>query len=212
MKSIFANYRFYCLILGFLVFTLDGFTQSEVSRWKGQFAIGINSPSSSGFVSGFEGKSVNFPTINLGVQRMFKPQYGVKLDYGFNRIANNSDSPYFKINYSRINAQFVYDATSLMTFLPPQIGIVGHAGPGMSFIKPLSDYADNKNTFFNAMAGIEFHYAITRTFSAYLDTSYIFGFGGDFDPITDGYGSFNGNLLTVTVGVSISLSGCYFCE
>lgn len=212
MKSFFANYRFHCLLLGFLFIAVDGFGQSEASRWKGQFAIGVNSPNSSGFVPGFEAKPVNFPTIHLGIQRMFKPQYGVKLDYGFNRIANNSDSPYFKINYSRINAQFVYDATTLMTFLPTHIGIVGHAGPGMSFIKPLSDYANNKNTFFNVMAGIEFHYAITRTFSAYLDTSYIYGVAKEFDSVFDGYGSFNGNLLTVTVGVSISLSGCYFCE
>lgn len=212
MKIAFVNYRFSCLFLLLFFTTITVCGQSEASKWKAQFAFGLNSPSSSGFVPGFEAKPVNFPTIHLGVQRMFKPQYGVKLDYGFNRIANNSDSPYFKINYSRVNAQFVYDATTLMTFLPTHIGVVGHAGPGISFIKPLSGYADNNLTYFNAMAGIEFHYSISRTFSVFLDSSYIYGFAKEFDPIFDGYGSFNGNLLTVTVGVSVSLSGCYFCD
>ena len=212
MKTSFVNYRVYSLFLVFFFMIMSCYSQSEASKWKGQFSFGINSPNSSGFVTGFEAKPVNFPTIQLGIQRMFKPQYGLKLDYAFNRMANNSDSPYFKINYSRVNAQFVYDATTVLTFLPTHIGIVGHAGPGMSFIKPLSDYADNKNTFFNLMAGIEFHYAVTRTFSLFLDTSYIYGFAKEFDTVFDGYGSFNGNLLTVTVGVSISLSGCYFCD
>ena len=36
--------------------------------------------------------------------------------------------------------------------------------------------------------------------SFYLDGSYIAGFSNDFNPVTDGYGSFNGNMLTITVG------------
>lgn len=212
MNTSIKNYRLVAFVITVLLISNFSFGQSEASKWKTQLAFGINSPNSGGFVSGFEGKSVNFPTINIGIQRMFKPQYGVKLDYGFNRLANSSNSPYFKINYSRINAQFVYDATSLLTFLPEQIGIVAHAGPGLSLVKPLSFYKENNTTFVNVMAGIEFHYALTRTLSVFLDTSYIYGFGKDFDPVTDGYGSFNGDLLTVAVGVSVSLGGCYFCD
>ena len=61
------------------------------------------------------------------------------------------------------------------------------------------------------MGGIEFHYGISDKLSVYVDTSYIFGFGKDFNPISDGFGSFNGDLLTITFGASISLSGCYYC-
>ncbi|WP_250433219.1 cell envelope biogenesis protein OmpA [Hanstruepera flava] len=211
MKTAFVNYRFYILLFISLFSIVTMFGQSEASKWKAQIAFGVNMPNGSGFVSGFEGSSVNFPTINLGVQRMFKPQYGVKLDFGYNRIENASSSPYFKINYTRINAQFVYDATSVFTFLPVNIGVVGHAGPGMSFVKPLT-FQDNNLSYFNIMAGIEFHYTVSRTFSVYLDTSYIYGVSGDFDPITEGYGSFNGNLFTATIGLSVSLSGCYYCD
>ena len=62
------------------------------------------------------------------------------------------------------------------------------------------------------MAGLELHYGISDKLTLYLDTSYIIGFANDFDPISSGFGSFNGDLLTITIGASISLSGCYYCE
>ncbi|MEJ2114213.1 MAG: cell envelope biogenesis protein OmpA [Flavobacteriaceae bacterium] len=204
--------KHYILLLSFVSIAFLSFSQSQTSIWKGQIAFGANFPSSNGFVENFEANSFNFPTINLGIQNMFSNQLGAKLDYGYNRIKSADNSPEFKLNYSRINAQLVYDANRALTFTPNRIGIIAHAGPGMSFVKPLSSYSDNKLSFFNVMAGVEFHYGISETFSVYLDTSYILGFSKDFDPVTDGYGSFNGDLLTVTLGVSFSLSGCQYCD
>ncbi|RKE98462.1 hypothetical protein BXY80_0550 [Ichthyenterobacterium magnum] len=188
------------------------FAQRDINKWKAQIAIGLNGPSQSGFVDGFEGKSVNFPTVNLGFQRMFKPQFGAKLDFGFNRFSNADNTAEFKANYSRINAQFVYDPTQSITFLPERLGVEAHAGPGFSFVKPLGNYGANKLSFLNVMAGFEVHYGITKRMSIYTDVSYILGLGKDFDPITKGYGSFNGNLLNVTFGVTFSLSGCQYCD
>ncbi|WP_417213124.1 outer membrane beta-barrel protein [Bizionia sp.] len=212
MHIVFKQIKLAGLATVLFFMTASSFAQSEASRWKAQFSVGLNSPNSGGFVSGFEGKTINFPTIQLGVQRMFKPQYGVKLDYGFNRLDYDSSSPYFKINYSRINAQFVYDLTPIANFLPAQLGVVAHAGPGFSMVKPLSGYSENNTSFLNVMAGLEFHYTVSRTLSVFLDTSYIYGFSSEFSPVSDGFGSFNGNLFTATVGVSVSLSGCYYCD
>lgn len=212
MNTHFINSKQTSVFIIFLFIAFSGFGQAETSKWKAQLAIGINSPSDNGFVTGFEAKPINFPTINLGIQHMFKRQFGAKLDFGYNRIAHEADSPYFKVNYTRINAQFVYDPTPVLGFLPIGMGIVAHTGPGFSIIKPLGTYGANKTSFVNVMAGIEFHYSITDVLTIYLDTSYIYGLSGDFDPVTEGYGSFNGNLLTATIGVSYSLSGCYYCD
>jgi hypothetical protein len=187
------------------------YAQKATNEIKAQIALGVNSPSQSGFVEQFQGKSVNFPTVNLGVQYMFKRQLGAKLDFGFNRFSSDNSSIEFKTNYTRINAQFVYDPTESISFLPPRIGLVAHAGPGYTFVKPLGDFGDNKRSFLNLMAGLEVHYAMSEYMSLYTDVSYIAGFGGDFDPITDGFGSFNGNLLTITFGITFSLSGCQYC-
>lgn len=208
MNFNFKNYLF----AYFFVFAVSSlFAQRETNKWKAQIAIGVNSPSQSGFVEGFQGKSLIFPSVNLGIQNMFKKQFGAKLDYGFNRISNEDNSVEFKLNYSRINAQLVFDPTSSLYFLPERMGVVLHSGPGYSFVKPLGNYGNNKISFFNAMAGLEVHYGLAQRMSLYVDTSYILGFGKDFDPITEGYGSFNGNLLTLSFGITFSLSGCQYC-
>ncbi len=194
-----------------LCFCLMSFSQNAKNKIKAHIALGVNSPSSGGFVETFEAKPINFPTVNLGVQYMFKEQFGAKFDFGFNRFSNSDDTPEFKDNYTRLNIQFVYDATPL-GFLPPRLGLVGHAGPGYTFLKPLGIYSDNNVSFLNLMAGIEVHYGLSETISVFTDISYIYGLSKDFDPITDGYGSFNGNLATITFGISFSLSGCYYCD
>ncbi|MFD2916608.1 outer membrane beta-barrel protein [Psychroserpens luteus] len=198
------------LVLALMCFSF-GFAQKATNEIKAQIAIGVNSPSQSGFVDGFQAKSINFPTVNLGVQYMFKRQFGAKLDFGFNRFSSGDNSIDFKTNYTRINAQFVYDPTESITFLPPRLGLLGHAGPGFSMVKPLGSFGDNKTSFLNLMAGLEIHYAMSEYMSLYTDVSYIVGFGGDFDPITEGFGSFNGNLMTISFGITFSLSGCKYC-
>ncbi|WP_299250604.1 outer membrane beta-barrel protein [uncultured Lacinutrix sp.] len=206
-----SKFNYYCLLALFLV-SAFGFSQQEESKWKALIAFGVNSPSQSGLLEPFEAKGVNFPTINLGVQHMFKPQMGVKVDFGYNRFSNADNSPDFKINYTRINAQFVYDTSKVFFFLPEEMSLVFHAGPGYTMIKPLDIYRENTNSYLNAMAGVELHYGISRAVSLFIDGSYIMGFAKDFDPVIEGAGSFNGNMLTVTVGASISLSGCRTCN
>lgn len=187
--------------------------QPETNKWKFQFAIGINSPSDSDSSDNFEFNSVNFPSINLGIQHMFTRQWGAKFDLGYNRANSADDSPEFKLNYTRINLQAVYDFKDVLAFMPPRMALVVHAGPGLSFSKPLSPFSDNNYTYLNALAGLEVHYGVAQTVSIYTDLSYAFGFSGDdkYDPAIDGF-SFNGDVLFLTIGVSVSLSGCYFCD
>lgn len=211
MAPIFKIYRSKLCAIVLMCFTIFGFSQSRTSDFTAQFALGVNSPSSDGFVTGFEANSVNFPSINLGLQYMFKPLFGAKLDLGYNKFSNAENSVEFKTNYTRINAQLVYNASNLIG-LPEDWRMVLHAGPGISMIKPLGNYADNKTNFLNSITGLEFHYARSYKVSWYLDASYVFGFGKDFDSIYDGFGAFNGNLLTLTVGASVSLSGCRYCN
>ena len=211
MTSNFKTHKPLILLFLLMAVSISGFSQ-DTSTFKAQIALGVNSPSSNGFVSNFESNPINFPTVNLGLQYFFSPKFGAKLDYGFNRFSNADNSPDFKVNYSRIDAQLVYNATKILNFLPSRMGTFVHAGPGLSMIKPLGDYFQNDTSFLNAMAGIEFHYGLSDALSVYLDTSYIMGFAKDFDPISEGFGSFNGDLLTITVGLSISLSGCYYCN
>ena len=210
MTSIFKVNTQFNLLLIVLLIGFTSFSQGETSTFKAQFALGVNSPSSNGFVDDFEANTFNFPTINLGLQYMFKPKLGAKLDFGYNRFSNINDTPDFKVNYSRINLQLVYDASMIASF-SNQLGVFVHVGPGISIIKPLSNFGDNNISYLNTMGGIEVHYGISDKLSMYFDISYIKGFAKDFDTVMDGFGAFNGDLLTITFGASISLSGCYYC-
>ncbi|MEC3906700.1 outer membrane beta-barrel protein [Tamlana sp. 2201CG12-4] len=210
MRPILKRNKNYLLALLCSSMSWVGICQGDASTVKAQFALGLNTPSSNGFVGSFEGNAINFPSINLGLQYMFMPKLGAKLDFGYNSFSNAERSPEFKLNYTRINLQLVYDASKLLSF-SNKLGLFLHAGPGSTTIKPLGNYGDNKTTFLNTVTGLEIHYGVSDKLSVYLDTSYILGFGKEFNPISSGFGSFNGHLLTVTIGASISLSGCYYC-
>lgn len=207
-----TSFKYYCTFIMLFCFINYGFSQKETAKWKALIALGLNSPSQGGFVEGFEGNTVNFPTINLGVQRMFTPKYGVKLDLGYNRFGVENELFENKINYTRINAQLVYDTSQVFYFLPQNVTLVGHIGPGYSMVKPLGDFKDNDVSYLNAMAGIEIHHYVSRTVNVFADVSYIYGFSSDFENVESGLGSFNGNVATLTFGVAISLSGCVTCN
>ncbi len=212
MQHYFRHYLFFFIIL-FITFNSNA-QFKDTAKWKALFAVGLNYPTTDGFVEGTYAKSINFPTVNLGIQRMFNRNYGVKLDYGFNRFKNDEGSPEFKINYSRVNAQFVYDPSEYIGFLPTRLRTILHAGPGLAFVKPLGNLGDNKQTYLNLLGGLEVHYAINEKVSVYTDIAYSYGLTSleDYDPVLSGLGAFNGSVFNLTFGLAVSLSGCQFCD
>lgn len=214
MNISFTKFKRLVVLILFYVISFTIFGQRDINKWKVQIASGINYPDIDGFVKGFEAKPFNFPTINLGVQNMFARSIGAKLDLGYNRFSNADESAEFKTNYTRINAQLVYDSTNDLIFLPSSIGLVGHFGPGLSFIKPLGNYSDNNHSVFNVLAGLEIHYRIAKTVSTFTDVSYIMNLSSEktYDPISMGYGTFNNNLFNLSLGISVSLSSCQYCD
>lgn len=212
MQHNIKQYLFFFSI-GFITF--NGQAQiKDTAKWKALIAVGVNYPTTDGFVNGSYAQSVNFPTVNLGIQHMLTRQYGVKLDYGFNRFKNADNTPDFKINYARVNAQFVYDPTQYLTFLPMRLRTVAHAGPGLAFVKPLGLLRDNKQTYLNLNAGLEIHYGINEKVSIYTDIAYLYGVTSldDYNPVLTGLGAFNGSVFNLTFGLAVSLSGCKYCD
>lgn len=212
MQQAFSKYVYLLLLVLFSV-QLHG-QWRQTMQWKAIFSAGINYPFTDGFVKGSYAQPINFPTVNLGVQRMFTQYYGVRLDYGFNRFSNGEESAEFKINYSRVNPQFVFNPTGYLKFMPNRLGIELHAGPGISFSKPLGNISDRNQTYMNVLGGFELHYALTRRLSVFGDFSYIYGVTklDAYDPPLSGLGAFNGSLINITFGVAISLSGCQYCD
>jgi len=212
MQQYLKHYLFLIILVSI---TLNSNAQfRDTAKWKALFAVGLNYPTTDGFVDGAYAKSVNFPTVNLGIQHMLKRQYGVKLDFGFNRFKNDDKSPEFKINYSRINAQFVFDPSEYIGFLPMRLRTVLHTGPGLAFVKPLGNLGYNKQTYLNLNMGFELHYKLNEKVSVYTDLAYLFGLTSlnNYDSVLSGLGAFNGSVFNLTFGLAVSLSGCQFCD
>lgn len=78
--------------------------------------------------------------------------------------------------------------------------------------KPLGNDTNNTYTYPNFLGGLELHYRVSESFSVFVDGSYVLALSGkdNYNPTIDGY-SFNGDLMYVALGVSLSLSGCNYC-
>lgn len=209
------NNKYKRLLLSFVFSSIMffSFAQRDTEKFRLQFAVGVNNPVDNGENDGYFSKSINVPTVNLGFTYMFKPNLGAKLDFGFNRSKSADESLEFKLNYTRVNAQIVYDFTDAIGFLPEPMSINAHAGPGISFTKPLANHSENKYTYMNVLIGMEVHYKISRKLSVFGDIGYVKGLSSKdkYDVDIDGY-SFNGDLVYATVGLSVALSGCRYCN
>jgi len=201
-----------CLFL-FSVMSFS-FAQGDTEKVRLQLALGINNPIDNGENDGYYAKDINLPTINFGIRYMFKPnKLGAKLDVGYNRSKNDVGSLEFKLNYTRVNAQIVYDFYDLLNFLPQEMTIQAHAGPGISFTKPLLNDSENTYTYLNGLIGLDVYYSLSRKLSLFVDLAYAKSFTSKnkYDVVADGF-SFNGDLVYATVGISVALSGCRYCD
>lgn len=208
------------LVLLVIMCSVRGFSQKEEDALRFKLAFGVNHAFENGFPQPEEnletdiaGHALNLPTINVGAQYMFNERLGAKLDLGYNRISNANNVPDFKINYVRINAQAVYDYSHVL-HSPEDFSLKVHAGPGFSTVKPLGTLKDNKQSYLNVMLGTDISYQLSRSTKVFTDLSFVYGFSNpdEYTPPETGLGAFNGSIVTFTVGVSLSLSGCYFCD
>lgn len=212
----FIKYKYKRPLLCFLFVSAIsfGFSQGDTEKVRLQLALGVNNPIDNGENDGYYAKDINLPTVNFGIRYMFKTnKLGAKLDVGFNRAKNDDGSLEFKLNYTRINAQFVFDLTSTLKFLPQEMSVQAHVGPGVSFSKPLLNDSQNTYTYLNGLIGLDVYYSLSRKLSIFVDAAYVKSLKSKnkYNVVTDGY-SFNGDLVYATVGLSVALSGCRYCD
>ena len=103
-----------------------------------------------------------------------------------------------------------YDFSSLLRFLPEEVGTVLHGGPGYSFSNPSGEFSENDYRFLNAILGAEIHYKVSRNLSVMSDLALVYSFSNEnkYDINVDGF-SFNDDLIYLTFGVSYALGrGC----
>jgi len=212
MKNRLISKKHFLLLMFITTFNF-AFTQSETEVLRLQVGLGVNSPLGADIAPQFDAKIVNLPSVQFGLRYMFKRNLGAKLDIHYNRFSSTGTDRTFKLNYTRVNLEGVYNVSDKLKFLSARSSLMVHLGPGISVSKPLGIYSANNATFLNLNVGVAYEYALSKRVSLFSDFNYTHSFATKdaYDVLTDGY-SFNGAMIQVSIGVSVALSGCKYCE
>ena len=212
MKNKMLSKNYLLLLMLFVALNIS-FAQSETEVFRLQLGLGINSPLGADIAPQFDTKTVNIPSVQFGLRYMFKRNLGAKLDIHYNRFSSTGAATAFKLNYTRINLQGVYNVSDKLKFLSTRSCIMVHLGPGLSSSKPLGIYSANSAIFLNLNAGVIYEFALSKRVSLFSDLNYTHSFASKEanDVLNEGY-SFNGTVVQASVGISVALSGCKYCE
>lgn len=132
--------------------TLSSFAQEEkkdekdYDRWSFEISVGQNKavrPYSDGYYSSNPKNYFNFGSINhfdFGVRHMFNPKFGLKIDFGYDKISNQSGSGSlpFEIIQHRIGLSGVVNIGRVLQFesFTNRFGLIGHGGIQVAQLTP----------------------------------------------------------------------------
>ena len=204
MKKIILTLVIACSISIISAQTKKGnFSQGQSNQLSVEVAGGLNKPQKP-MTSGYGASFTNSYTLDLGVRYMFNNKFGLKADFGYNNISgNNFDSKYY-----RIDGQGVANLGRIMNFesWSQNIGLLGHAGLGLSLLKKESNSI--KDGMINIMAGVTGQIklsdkiALTGNFTSIFNAKQNYAFDG-MSPSKSG--GFNGTLFNSSIGLTFYL-------
>jgi OOP family OmpA-OmpF porin len=207
------------LICGFLSVaqTEDTTSSSETSenatfkRWAIDVGAGVQKPTRP-FVAGY----VSTPDLwqaDLGVRYMFTRSFGVGLEFGYNNIQGDSDSPVdFESNYYRVGLEGIVNLGDFVNLksASSRFGILGHGGIGVGFLtsnnRSLSEDTDHHLNF---TAGLTPQYRVTNSIAIFTDLTIIGttrnDYGWDGAQLGTDVRGFEGLMINASVGLTFYL-------
>jgi outer membrane protein OmpA-like peptidoglycan-associated protein len=136
------------------------------NRLSIDLGVGLNKA----YVREGQASTANFPSINIGGRYMLSNNFGVLLDYGFEKFKNRKDAPIeYNSTYNRFTLSGVANVHHLLNFqdFAPKIGLQVNAGAGMSFLT--SEFSTHLDKTLNGKIGITALYNVTDRFTLYAD-------------------------------------------
>jgi outer membrane protein OmpA-like peptidoglycan-associated protein len=107
----------------------------------------------------------NFNSFGAEVRYNFNPMTGLGLTGGYSNLTLEDLSGFTsETNYARLNAELFVDIFDLLSLQNNVVTILGHAGPGVSFIRN-DRYDDN---IANVSGGVQALFKLSRSFAAGL--------------------------------------------
>lgn len=140
-------YRLTAIISFLIIFSLSSSVNAQEVKEMNRLSIDANIGGTNAirpYATDYWSNSIGLFHTNLGARYMFNNSFGIKLDFGFDRLKNdefggNSNSLGFSSQYLRTSFQLVANLSRFMHFenFAPRFGLIIHGGAG---------YSTNKNS------------------------------------------------------------------
>ena len=107
--------------------------ESDFNKWSIELNGGLNKPTRT-MSAGYYTKTFNPFHADLGVRYMFNPKFGVKLDFGYDKLEDGNGSAPFESTYLRTSLQGVVNIGRVLNFetWTNTFGLLAHGGFGAS--------------------------------------------------------------------------------
>jgi len=154
----------------------------------------------------------SFYHVDGGVRYMFNNKFGLKVDFGYDRMKNGDHSKNFETNYYRTNLQGVANLGRIMNFedWTKVLNLQAHAGVGYSWMT--NDAYKGADEMANVMAGLTAQVKLGKRVALNADFTMIKNieqdrtFDGQSGDVKSSRG-FEGTLYNATLGLSFYLGG-----
>lgn len=121
-------------------------TALDYNKWSVEVGTGFHKPVFP-TAAGFRTRTISFGHGSVGARYMFNEKAGLKLNFGYHGLQSAPDSKSYESNYYRGSIEGVVNLGNVLNFntWTQTIGLLGHAGVGVSMLNPTSneDFASN---------------------------------------------------------------------
>lgn len=187
--------------------TVEQVSTDSYDRWSIEINGGVNKPTRT-MTPGYYTSTLNPFHADLGVRYMFNPKFGLKLDFGYDKLEAHDDSAPFESTYLRTSLQGVVNLGRVLSFedWTDTFGLLAHGGFGVSQLT--SDDFDGEDYMGNGILGLTGQVKLSNSIVLTGDLTGIVNgkqnhnFDGNGIATT---GAFDGILLNASVGFTFYL-------
>lgn len=154
---------------------------------------------------------LDFWQANAGVRYMINENFGLRLDFGFNKFTEDNKSNSFETDYYRGTLEGIINAGKILGFRQwtQSINLLVHGGAGLSDMKAYNTITNRpKDRTINAVVGITPQIKLTEHIALFLDVSAVMHLYQDtsFDGIATSIDrGINGQIFNASIGFNIYL-------
>ena len=180
-------------------------SKNDFDKWSIEIGGGINKPFRT-FTPGYTTEPANFFTADLGVRYMFNNKFGLKLDFGYNKLQNADDTAEFDSNYLRADLQGVINLGRVLNFedWTNTFGLLAHGGAGVYRLSFDDDAFDGEDWGANLIGGLTAQVKLSNSIALTADVTGIVN--GLQNKTFDGYSNTNNTIDGLMVNGTIGLT------